>query len=96
MYLGFEYATRAGISVSISNMAMPDSKADIVVSAEAGVKEIQDRCASGLLNNGERYNKVVDIWSHTNEKVAKAMMENLSKEEEIKRQLSKSRLSLCI
>ena len=77
MYTGFRFSTRAGVSIAIDDMVIPESKADILSSAEAEVKEIQDQYTSGLVTNGERYNKVVDIWSHANEAVAKAMMDKL-------------------
>ena len=81
MYTGFAYATRAGVSIGIDDMEIPASKADILDSAEAEVKEIQNQYSSGLVTNGERYNKVVDIWSHANDQVSKAMMTNLGSEE---------------
>ncbi|MGD8481179.1 MAG: DNA-directed RNA polymerase subunit beta' [Gammaproteobacteria bacterium] len=77
MYTGFRYATMAGVSIGVDDMVVPDEKGGILSSAESEVKEIQDQYASGLVTNGERYNKVVDIWSHTNDRVAKAMMEKL-------------------
>src|ERR1700688_2828224 len=63
MYTGFHYATRAGISFGIDDIVIPEQKTRIVTSADDEVKEIQDQYASGLVTNGERYNKVVDIWS---------------------------------
>ncbi len=81
MYTGFHYATVSGASVCVGDMVIPDEKQTIVNNAEKEVKEIEDQFAAGLLTVGERYNKVVDIWSHTNEKVAKAMMDNLGAEE---------------
>ncbi|MGS2721723.1 DNA-directed RNA polymerase subunit beta' [Paraglaciecola aestuariivivens] len=80
MYTGFHYAMIAGASVGIDDMVIPDAKKDIIEGAEAEVFEIQEQFQSGLVTAGERYNKVIDIWSNANEKVAKAMMENLSKE----------------
>ena len=80
MYTGFEYATIAGISIGINDMVIPDAKNGIVNEAESEVKEIEQRFSSGLVTQGERYNKVVDIWSRANDQVAKAMMDNLSKE----------------
>ena len=80
MYTGFAYATRAGISIGVDDMAIPPEKAGIIGRAEAEVKEIEQQYASGLVTQGERYNKVVDIWSRTNELVAKAMMEKLGTE----------------
>jgi len=78
MYTGFRYSTRSGISICINDMVIPEEKETLLTQADAEVKEIQDQYASGLVTNGERYNKVVDIWSHANEAVAKAMMDKLS------------------
>ncbi|AGA91570.1 DNA-directed RNA polymerase, beta'' subunit, predominant form [Thioflavicoccus mobilis 8321] len=80
MYLGFRMATRAGVSIGLEDMAVPEEKARILAEAETQVKEIEDQYASGLVTNGERYNKVVDIWSYTNDQVAKSMMAKLGKE----------------
>jgi DNA-directed RNA polymerase subunit beta' len=80
MYTGFRFATTAGISIGIDDMVVPESKGAILATAEAEVKEIQDQYASGLVTEGERYNKVVDIWSRTNDQVAKAMMDKLGSE----------------
>ncbi|MDX1252045.1 MAG: DNA-directed RNA polymerase subunit beta' [Gammaproteobacteria bacterium] len=80
MYTGFSYATRAGVSIGVDDMVVPDQKADIIDAAEQEVKEIENQYVSGLVTNGERYNKVVDIWSHTNDQVAKAMMDKLGTE----------------
>ncbi|OAJ35118.1 DNA-directed RNA polymerase subunit beta' [Piscirickettsia salmonis] len=81
MYAGFRYATRSGVSVGIDDMVVPEAKTAIVDEAEAQVREITEQYASGLVTAGERYNKVVDIWSRTNDSVKKAMMENLSKDQ---------------
>src|SRR5690606_14400658 len=83
MYTGYHYATRAGISIGVDDMVVPPQKSKILANAEREVKEIQEQYASGLVTNGERYNKVVDIWSRTNDQVAKAMMEKLGTEEVI-------------
>jgi DNA-directed RNA polymerase subunit beta' len=80
MYTGFSYATRAGISIGVDDMVVPDEKPAILEQAETEVKEIERQYGSGLVTSGERYNKVVDIWSYTNERVAKAMMDKLGKE----------------
>lgn len=77
MYTGFHYAMIAGASVGIDDMVIPDAKKEIIDAAEAEVIEIQEQFQSGLVTAGERYNKVIDIWSNANEKVAKAMMDNL-------------------
>ena len=86
MYMGFRYATRAGVSIGVNDMTVPEEKAGILAEAETQIKEIENQYASGLVTNGERYNKVVDIWSHTNDQVAKAMMGKLGKEAVIDRE----------
>jgi len=78
MYTGFSYATQAGISVGIEDFIIPENKAAIIATAEIGIKEIESQYASGLITQGERYNKAVDIWSRTTDQVAKAMMEKLA------------------
>ncbi|MGB5447684.1 MAG: DNA-directed RNA polymerase subunit beta', partial [Woeseiaceae bacterium] len=80
MYTGFRFATRAGISIGVNDMVVPENKESILAVAETEVKEIQDQYGSGLVTDGERYNKVVDIWSRTNDQVAKAMMDKLGTE----------------
>ncbi len=80
MYTGFRLATMAGISIGVNDMVVPENKQEILSVAEAEVKEIQDQYGSGLVTDGERYNKVVDIWSRTNDQVAKAMMDKLGTE----------------
>ena len=81
MYAGFHHSTRAGISIGIDDMVVPDEKESIIAEANSAVKEIEDQYASGLVTTGERYNKVVDIWSRTNDQVAQAMMAKLGTEE---------------
>ncbi|MCJ7452207.1 MAG: DNA-directed RNA polymerase subunit beta', partial [Steroidobacteraceae bacterium] len=81
MYMGFRYATRSGVSIGVDDMVVPEQKEKILTAAEREVKEIQEQYASGLVTNGERYNKVVDIWSRTNDQVAKAMMDKLGGED---------------
>ncbi|MEN1973124.1 DNA-directed RNA polymerase subunit beta' [Luteimonas sp. MJ204] len=80
MYTGFAYATRAGVSIGIDDMIIPDEKKGILAEAETEVLEIQQQYQSGLVTAGERYNKVVDIWSRTNERVAQAMMKTIGTE----------------
>jgi len=80
MYTGFSYATKAGVSFGVEDMVIPDLKSDILSVAENEVREIENQYTSGLVTNGERYNKVVDIWSRTNDQVAKAMMDGLGSE----------------
>ena len=85
MYTGFRYATRSGSSIGVNDFVIPDAKAKIIADADAEVKEIESQFASGLVTHGEKYNKVIDIWSRANELVAKAMMDNLGKEKVIDR-----------
>lgn len=80
MYMGFHYATRSGISIGVNDLVIPKEKAGIIAQAEEEVGKIQAQFSSGLVTQGERYNKVVDIWSRTNDQVAKAMMSELSTE----------------
>jgi DNA-directed RNA polymerase subunit beta' len=79
MYLGFRMATRAGVSIGLEDMEVPEEKASILAKAEDEVREIEHQYTQGLVTNGERYNKVVDIWSRTNDQVAKSMMRKLGK-----------------
>ena len=80
MYTGFRYSTRAGVSIGVNDMVIPTQKTKMVQNAEKEVKEIEKQYNSGLLTSGERYNKVVDIWSHTNDQVSQAMMKQLGTE----------------
>ena len=77
MYTGFKMAAKSGISIGVDDMVVPDSKVAILTEAENQVLSIQQQFTDGLVTNGERYNKVVDIWTHTSEKVANEMMEQL-------------------
>ncbi len=79
MYTGFHYATLSGVSIGIDDLVVPDEKKSILAAAESEVVEIQHQYVSGLVTSGERYNKVVDIWSRTNEQVARAMMQGMGK-----------------
>lgn len=80
MYLGFRYATISGLSMAISDLPIPSEKQTILDEAEALVQEVQQQYATGLLTDGERYSKVVDIWTHTNERVNRALMKHLAKD----------------
>jgi DNA-directed RNA polymerase subunit beta' len=80
MYTGFEYSTRGGISICVDDMVVPQKKIPLLNEANGEVKEIEDQYRQGLVTNGERYNKVVDIWGRTGDKIAKAMMDELSVE----------------
>ena len=86
MYTGFHYSTRAGVSFGLEDMEVPVEKSDIIGRAEEQVKQFEQQYTSGLITDGERYNKVVDIWSHTNDQVAKAMMDKLGVDEVVNEQ----------
>jgi DNA-directed RNA polymerase subunit beta' len=77
---GFRLATRAGISICIDDMLVPQEKPSIISRAQKEVKEIEQQYVSGLVTAGERYNKVVDIWGKSGDEVSKVMMGQLSKE----------------
>ena len=85
MQNGYALATRAGISFCSDDMLVPAKKHEIIAAAEAEVKEIEIQYTNGLVTNGERYNKVVDIWGRTGDQVAKVMMDELGHEETIDR-----------
>jgi DNA-directed RNA polymerase subunit beta' len=85
MQAGFTIATRAGISFGVHDMTIPAQKQELIKSAETEVKEIENQYTSGLVTAGERYNKVVDIWSRCGEQVGKVMMEQLGSEEVVNR-----------
>ena len=75
--IGFTYATRAGLSICIDNMHIPSKKEDFIGKAQREVNEIEKQYAEGLITNGERYNKVIDIWAHVTEQVSNEMMKEL-------------------
>ena len=80
MYTGFRFATTAGISIGVEDMVITSSMNETLNSADSDVREIQEQFSDGLVTDGERYNKVVDIWTRTNEQIAKAMMDKLGSE----------------
>ncbi|ATW01770.1 DNA-directed RNA polymerase subunit beta' [Candidatus Legionella polyplacis] len=80
MYMGFKYATRAGASIGIEDMIIPNDKVSIINQADKEVREIESQFRSGLVTNRERYNKVVDIWSRANEVIARSMLSEIAKE----------------
>ena len=81
MYTGFSMAAKAGVSIGVDDMVVPDSKSTTLDAAELEVKAIQTQHSQGLLTDGERYNKVVDIWTHASDRVAGEMMDELSVEQ---------------
>ena len=79
--MGFKYATMSGASIAIHNMVVPANKKDIVARADKDVLKIQKQYMDGLITDGERYNKVIDIWSQATEKIAAEMLTGISMEE---------------
>ena len=79
--LGFKYATKSGVSISMADMHIPTKKPELIRNAEQEVIEVQKQYADGLITHGERYNKVVDIWANVTEKVADEMMKELGAED---------------
>ena len=80
MYTGYKYATCSAISICLDDLVIPAEKRNMIANAETDVLEIEKQYASGLVTQGERHNKVIDIWARANDQVAKAMMKNLSGE----------------
>src|SRR5467141_4015446 len=75
--LGFRYATLSGLSIGIDDMHIPSSKERHITQAREQVKEVEQQYQDGVITNGERYNKVVDIWAHTTELIAEEMFREL-------------------
>ena len=86
MYLGFQYATLSGASIGVNDFVIPDDKTRIIDDAKSEVREIERQYASGLVTQGEKYNKVIDIWSRANEILAKRMMDNLKSDTVVNRE----------
>ncbi|MCB9094927.1 MAG: DNA-directed RNA polymerase subunit beta' [Halobacteriovoraceae bacterium] len=78
MRMGYNYATKAGISINVKDMEIPKEKAGIIAESQAEVDQITNEYNEGAITNGERYNKIVDVWAQTNERLSKVMIENLS------------------
>ena len=85
MYTGFSHSTASGASIGVDDLVIPDEKAQIIDDAKDEVQEVERQYVSGLLSEGEKYNKVVDIWSWANDKVARSMMDSISKEAVVNR-----------
>jgi len=83
--IGFRYATKSGISISIEDMHIPSKKAELIGKADKEILEVEQQYAEGLITKGERYNKVIDIWAHVTEMVAAEMMRELGGGSEEKR-----------
>ena len=80
--LGFHHATNSGISICMADMHIPVKKKEMIGRAEKDVMEVQSQYADGLITQGERYNKVIDIWANVTERIADEMMKELGAEDE--------------
>jgi len=80
MYTGFDFSTKSGSSIGVNDFEIPDAKAELIAKADAEVKEVETQYANGVVTQGEKYNKVIDIWARTNDLVAKAMMDGIENE----------------
>jgi DNA-directed RNA polymerase subunit beta' len=78
--LGYRYATLAGLSISIDDMLIPSNKATLLENAQKEIERVQDQYKDGLITDGERYNKVIDIWAQVTEKIADGMLKELGSE----------------
>ena len=81
--VGYRYSTKAGISISIGDMVIPDLKGSILDGSYEEVKKIKEQYSEGLLTEGERYNKVIDIWAKSTEAIAEEMFKNIAKTEKV-------------
>ena len=77
--LGFEYATMAGVTVSIDDILVPPEKESLLKAANKEIEQIQRQYENGAITNGERYNKVIDTWTRTTNEVARVMFDRISK-----------------
>ncbi|MDP2921550.1 MAG: DNA-directed RNA polymerase subunit beta', partial [Candidatus Omnitrophota bacterium] len=75
--IGFEYSTLAGISISVDDLAIPEDKKKVIANSKKEVNAVEDQYKKGIITERERYNKIVDIWTHTTDKVSDLIFENL-------------------
>jgi DNA-directed RNA polymerase subunit beta' len=85
MYMGYEYSTRSGASIGVEDFVIPNEKAEIISRSEDEIREIESQFSSGLVTQGEKYNKVIDIWTRASDQVSNAMMDTLSTEKVLNR-----------
>ena len=79
-HLGYAYATKAGISICVDDLLIPKRKGELLEQAQKDVQEIEEQYTEGLITDGERYNKVVDIWAQVSEQIAEEMMSEIGAE----------------
>ncbi len=75
--LGFTYATKAGVTVAISDMLIPKEKHELIAGTQKEVNKVQKQYERGVITNGERYNKIIDLWTHTTNKISEVLFEGL-------------------
>ena len=78
---GYTEATRAGISICLEHMAIPEAKATVLKKSQSEVEQIENQYTEGLITNGERYNKIIDIWAKAAEDITQEMIKHISSEE---------------
>ncbi|MCK4236210.1 MAG: DNA-directed RNA polymerase subunit beta', partial [Candidatus Krumholzibacteria bacterium] len=78
--IGFDFATRAGVTIGIDDIIVPGEKKKLIDTAQKEINKIHNQYKSGVITDGERYNKIIDKWTHTSNMVADAMLENLSRD----------------
>ncbi len=86
MYMGFTHSTASGASIGVDDLVIPAQKVTIIEQAKQEVQDVERQYVTGLLSEGEKYNKVVDIWSWANDLVARSMMDSISKEAVVNRE----------
>lgn len=82
MNIGFEYATKSGISIGIDDIEIPNEKYNIIKNTETQIMTIEDAYSNGLINKEERYNQIIDIWSKANDSITKVLMKKLAAKED--------------
>src|SRR6478735_7359224 len=91
--LGYTYATKAGISICVDDLQIPARKGELLEAAQKDASEIEEQYTEGLITDGERYNKVVDIWAQVSEQIAEEMMSEISSEELVNDETGEKRKS---
>ena len=91
--LGYEHATRSGMSIGLSDMIIPEGKSEMVAKARAEIEEIEEKYRKGLITEGERYNMIIDIWTDTNDKLTNKLFEVLEENDDPKNERSREELN---
>ena len=91
--LGYEHATRSGMSIGLSDMIIPEGKSEMVAKARAEIEEIEEKYKKGLITEGERYNMIIDIWTDTNDKLTNKLFEVLEENDDPKNEKSREELN---